>query len=123
MKRLTSILILLMALNNAQELNAQAKCKVCIFLEYIDVKNNVEIEEIRNEILFEIIQGNEIDCLLQKSKNDSLLQLQIYRELSTPINDCIDLDNCKLKLQKREDKFSFVIKWIEAINNAIRKRD
>lgn len=103
--------------------NEDRLCKVCIFLEYLVEKNNVEIEEARNEILFEIIQGNEIDCLLQKSKSDSLLQIQIYRELSTPINDCIDLDNCKFRLQKHENRFSFVKQWIEAINIAIRKRE
>ena len=122
MERLIITLILLMAFNSVYCENRPKESKVCKLVEYFNEKDdNIEISEYRNELLFEIIQGKDVDCLLKVASSDTILQKKICLELQNPVDDTIDLKTCRTVLGKFEAVYAFVRTWVESIDIAYGK--
>ena len=90
----------------------------CFLIEFSNLKTNVEYSESENELLFTLFENFPKQMIVAISKLDRQRQESIYKELSMPIHDGIDIRAvcsqlmlCKFK-QSRQ---LYVVKRIESI--------
>ncbi len=115
-----TIITLLMVCNNAI-----ANHKDCIVNElyslYVNDDDNVEISEVRNEMLFEIVESDRLDCLCQIMQADSIFQEKVLTELKSPVNDGINLEEVICNVNEYKGDSIIRHKMLTSLKEAVAK--
>lgn len=63
--------------------------------------SNAEYSEIRNESIFILLKSDKCENFIRKvSQQDDLIINKFYKELSTPVNDSMDIKKCLYQIKR-----------------------
>ncbi len=69
--------------------------------------NNVELEQLKNEVLFNVLSSDNADCFFYVLNDSPACIRRVLYHLENPIHDEIDIDSCINRIKCLEGKYGF----------------